>query len=57
MSDEHGHTGWGETAPLAGVSLEMPDIIREQLKTVRNHLNHQLIPANIGQKPVNLAHG
>ncbi len=50
LCDEHGHTGWGETAPLAGVSLEMPDIIREQLKTVRSHLSGQPIPTNIGQK-------
>ena len=50
LCDENGHIGWGETAPLAGVSLEMPDIIREQLKTVRSQLNNQLIPANIGQK-------
>lgn len=50
ISDENGHTGWGETAPLAGVSLEMPDIVCEQLKSVRHHLNGQSIPPNIGQK-------
>lgn len=50
LSDESGNTGLGETAPLAGVSLEMPDIIREQLRTVRTYLKNKPIPVNIGQK-------
>lgn len=27
LSDENGNTGYGETAPLSGVSVEMPDIV------------------------------
>ncbi len=50
LADENGNTGFGETAPLKGVSVEMPDIIIGQLKALRDRLNGQSIPERIGQK-------
>ncbi len=50
LSDEMGNIGFGETAPLPGLSLEMPDVVLNQLRSLRDRLNGQLIAPNIGQK-------
>ena len=47
LSDEHGNTGYGETAPLPGASLEMPDAVLSQLQDLRSQLMGQTVPANI----------
>ncbi|MCB9771857.1 MAG: o-succinylbenzoate synthase [Candidatus Omnitrophica bacterium] len=52
LSDESGNTGFGETAPLHGVSTEMSDVVLMQLKQLRDRLNGQMIPSHIGLKNV-----
>lgn len=50
LSDENGHNGYGETAPLSGVSVEMPDIVLSQLQQLKTKFNGQNLPASLGQK-------
>jgi len=50
LSDEHGNTGYGETAPLSGISVEMSDIVREQLQQLKTKFNGQSVPTSLGQK-------
>jgi o-succinylbenzoate synthase len=50
LSDENGNIGYGETAPLPGVSSEMPDIVLGQLQQLKTQLTGQNIPANLGLK-------
>ncbi len=47
LSDENGNYGLGETAPLEGISVEMPDIVLAQLKSLRQKISGQSIPQNI----------
>ncbi len=55
LSDEAGNSGFGETSPLPGASLEMPNVVVDQLKALRQRINGQVIAQNIGQKGKNFS--
>lgn len=56
LTDETGHNGYGESAPLSGLSTEMPEIVLDQLKNLRKDFEGQNVPSHIGPSGGKFSH-